>query len=37
MKLLEYGPFFLLLGIHLAFRWIAKGSGRSSSRSSEAS
>jgi hypothetical protein len=37
MKLLEYGPFFLLLGIHLAFRWIAKGSGRSSSGSSEAS
>jgi hypothetical protein len=34
-KLLEYGPFFVLLGLHLALRWIGKGSARSSSRSSE--
>jgi len=29
IKLLEYGPFFLLLGLHLLLQWIPNGSGRS--------
>ncbi|HEY7697878.1 MAG TPA: hypothetical protein VIE88_05645, partial [Vicinamibacteria bacterium] len=36
IKLLEYGPFFLLLGLHLALRWTGKDSGRFSDRSSAA-
>jgi hypothetical protein len=36
IKLLEYGPFFLLLGLHLALRWTGKDSGRFSNRSSAA-